>query len=184
MDERGRFFYIIGASGVGKDTLMEYARQRIAGTQPIVFSHRYITRPKALGGEDFIHLAESEFENRRRMGLFALNWKSHGYRYGVGIEIHQWLAKGLDVVLNGSRGYLPQASSRYPELCPVLIRVRREILAERLRQRGRETEAEIEERLQRAVAFDEVAHPRLRVIDNDDDIQAGGERLVEILRRR
>lgn len=183
MDERGRFFYIIGASGVGKDTLIDFARERIAGDRPVVFCHRYITRPAEQGGEDFIHLDEAEFENRRRLGLFALDWKSHGYCYGVGIEIHQWLARGLGVVLNGSRGYLPQAASRYPELCPILITVAPGTLAERLRRRGRETEAEIEERLRRARALEEVSHPRLITIDNSSTVEAAGGRLVEVLCR-
>jgi ribose 1,5-bisphosphokinase len=44
-----RLFYVIGASGAGKDTLLRYARVRVGGSGGVVFAHRYITRPAAAG---------------------------------------------------------------------------------------------------------------------------------------
>ena len=35
-----QLFYIVGASGVGKDSLMEYARLRINASMPVLFAHR------------------------------------------------------------------------------------------------------------------------------------------------
>ena len=46
-----QLIYIVGASGVGKDSLMHYARQRLNGSEPILFAHRYITRPVAGASE-------------------------------------------------------------------------------------------------------------------------------------
>ncbi|BCQ39199.1 hypothetical protein ERHA54_18020 [Erwinia rhapontici] len=102
-------------------------------------------------GENHIALSEHEFRRRREYGLFALDWQAHQFYYGLGIEIDQWLASGLDVVVNGSRLHLTAARQRYGEqLLPVCLQVSAEILAGRLRQRGREDEAAIAQRLQRA----------------------------------
>ena len=79
-----------------------------------------------------------------------MHWQSHGLHYGIGVEIEQWLAQGLKVIVNGSREYLSDAATRYPKLCAVHVRVKPEVLAARLRNRGRESEAAIAKRLERA----------------------------------
>ncbi len=60
-----QLFYIIGASGVGKDSLMNYARQRINGSLPIVFAHRYITRAAKEGNENHVYVSPEEFRSRK-----------------------------------------------------------------------------------------------------------------------
>lgn len=174
-------FYIIGASGVGKDSLLDYARNHIAKDAPLVFAHRYITRPADAGYENHIALSETEFQRRLELGCFAMNWDSHGMRYGIDIGINQWLAKGLSVAMNGSRAYLQQALWNYPELRPVLIRVDQSVLRRRLQLRGRETPEEIEQRLERARALDDLSHPKLVVINNDDDLAQAGEKFMDVL---
>lgn len=174
-------FYLIGASGVGKDSLLDYAREHLAKDAPTVFAHRYITRPTNAGNENHIAMSEKEFQHRLDHGCFAMNWDSHGLRYGIGIGINQWLAKGLNVAMNGSRAYLQQACWNYPELKPVLIRVDQATLRQRLEARGRESAAEIEQRLERARLFDDLHHPNLIVINNDVDLSVAGDKLITIL---
>ena len=120
---KGKLFYVIGASGAGKDSLMNHARQQLAGSQPIVFAHRYITRPAEAGGENHISLFPAEFNNRKALGLFAMEWESHGQQYGIGIEIKTWLVSGINVVVNGSREYLSVVGERFPEMSVILIRL-------------------------------------------------------------
>ncbi|MCZ7010022.1 ribose 1,5-bisphosphate phosphokinase PhnN, partial [Salmonella enterica] len=73
----------------------------------------------------------------------------------------------MKVVVNGSREYLPQAVARYPKLSALHVRVSPEVLAARLRQRGRESEEAIARRLARATApFDVPADCRIVEIDN------------------
>jgi D-tyrosyl-tRNA(Tyr) deacylase len=182
----GRLFYLMGASGAGKDSLMRYAREKLASQPGVIFAHRYITRPSAVdpSGENYISLSEPEFEQRHQAGCFAMHWQSHGYRYGIGVEIDQWLTLGLKVVVNGSRAYLEQALRRYPgRLCPILIEVSPQRLRERLLARGRETVTEIEKRLQRASNFAEQVRktPDWVVIDNEGELKEAGEGLVALL---
>lgn len=173
-------FYVIGASGVGKDSLLHFARNNISQNDPVVFTHRYITRPSNAGGENHIALSQREFERRKQLGCFAMSWHSHNNGYGIGIEINQWLAMGLDVVVNGSREYLPYATDLYPTLIPVLISTNPERLRERLINRGREKPAEIEQRLIKAQALD-IDHPRLVTISNDGELGEAGQKLVSLI---
>jgi ribose 1,5-bisphosphokinase len=175
-----RLYYVMGASGAGKDSLLGYARQRLADRLHIVFAHRYITRPSDSGGENHVALSMVEFEMRRRLGCFALDWQAHGNGYGIGCEIDLWLSLGIDVVINGSRGHFPQAASRYANLVGILVEAAPAILAERLHLRGREVGSEIGARLQRA-ANDELDHHCLVRLRNDGPLQQAGENLVRIL---
>lgn len=175
-------FYVIGASGVGKDSLLDYARRHLREGAPLVFAHRYITRAADAGGENHVALSDLEFELRRRAGCFAMHWHSHDTRYGVGVEIDQWLATGLSVVVNGSREYLDTAAGLYAELRPILVTADADVLAQRLRQRGREDRTRIGERLAMAKALDErTRHPRLERLGNDGSLAESGQRLLALL---
>lgn len=176
-------FYVVGASGSGKDTLVNYARSKLATESRVAFAHRYITRPHDSGGENHISLSSEEFEARVASKLFAMHWYSHELSYGIGIEINQWLAKGISVVVNGSRGYLDNAFHHYPELLPVWINVSTDVLRDRLIHRGRESLEQIEKRLNR--------HRRLEqkfigddVINNNGPLKEGGDALVRLILQR
>jgi ribose 1,5-bisphosphokinase len=169
--------YIVGASGSGKDSLMRYARERLADNPDVLFAHRYITRAPDAGGENHVALSMQEFAARDKAGLFALQWKSHGHAYGIGIEINQWLAKGITVVVNGSREYLAEAARLYPAMLPVRIEVSPEILRDRLQARGRESRAEIDARLARHQSMRQSTYDGI-IITNDGPLAEAGEALV------
>ncbi|MDP3005883.1 MAG: phosphonate metabolism protein/1,5-bisphosphokinase (PRPP-forming) PhnN [Methylotenera sp.] len=175
----GSLFYVVGPSGSGKDSLMSYARKKLATNPKVVFAHRYITRPANAGGENHVALSEEEFTTRVQSSLFAMHWESHGCRYGIGSEINMWLAKGYNVVMNGSREHLPYAQKSHPKLTPVWVEVKQEVLAERLRARGREDEADIRERLMRAAMYQ--ATPGGITIRNDGALEDAGEQLVQLI---
>lgn len=169
--------YVVGASGAGKDSVMETVKKRIWPGTPLVFAHRYITRPASMGGENYISLSETEFHLRKKAGFFSMDWHSHGYYYGLGIEINMWLHKGFSVVVNGSREYLPTASAIYPNMKVCLIQVSKDILVERLTKRGRETPKEIRKRLERADSF-QVSHPNLFTINNDYTLEESADQFI------
>lgn len=175
-----KLFYMIGASGAGKDSLMNYCRNKLNGQLQVVFAHRYITRPVTADAENHIHLTEQEFQLRLMHGLFALNWQSHGWHYGIGTEIDNWLEKGLTVVINGSREYLPIALQKYPAMQPVLIGADADLIKERLYSRGREDAASIARRIARN---DEFNLPQANVIriDNNAELGTAAQKLLKIL---
>jgi ribose 1,5-bisphosphokinase len=178
----GRLFYLMGASGVGKDSLLQFLQAHLPADAPVRLPHRYITRPMDAGGEAHIEIGEEIFHWQAVLGGFAMHWDSHGFHYGIGRDIDAWLAQGLQVVLNGSRHYLETAHSRYPNLQPILVSVSHDALFERLTQRGRENIEEIERRLQRAEALDRaLAHGDLTILHNDGPLCEAGERLLELV---
>ena len=57
----GTFFLIVGPSGVGKDTLLDGARERLLGNRWFLFPQRIITRSADAGGEDHIPATSEDF---------------------------------------------------------------------------------------------------------------------------
>lgn len=178
---QARLIYIAGPSGSGKDSLMRYAREKLAGESHIQFAHRYITRPADACGENHIALSPAEFESRATAGLFAMHWRSHDLDYGIGVEVMQWLDRGMTVVINGSREYLSKAQIQYPELVPVIIEVSTSLLKQRLLARGRESEQEIDARLARNQMIREQS-VQAQIIRNDGPLGVAGNRLVDLIR--
>lgn len=179
----GRLVYVIGPSGSGKDSIMNYARERLSGDPGApVFVRRHITRPAESGGEDHIPITPVDFEQGCDAGRFALAWRANGHGYGIPAEIDVALAAGRHVVLNGSRAYLQEAAARYAALKPVLIRIDPGVLRQRLNTRGREGAEEIDARVRRAIAFERVDHPELAEIANDGPCEQAGEAFLALLR--
>lgn len=146
---RGRLVYLVGASGVGKDTVLRALRESLRPGDRTVVAHRYITRAEAKGAENHVALSEREFRMRLDAGCFALNWESHGLYYGIGCEIEGWLASGLCVLVNGSRAHWPAVRKRFPDARLVEITASAETIRSRIIDRGRDSASEIEARLRR-----------------------------------
>ena len=177
---RGKLFYVIGPSGAGKDSLIDYAKRH--GTpERIKFVRRYITRAANAGFERHIEVTRAGFQAKLEERFFALWWESHGNYYGISAVIDEWMEMGYNVVMNGSRGYLPKAIERYPDLVAVLVEVSPEVLRNRLHNRGRETSEQIEKRIQRSRQFDNLTAPNLVRINNDVALELSGARFIEII---
>ncbi|WP_153102382.1 phosphonate metabolism protein/1,5-bisphosphokinase (PRPP-forming) PhnN [Paraburkholderia hayleyella] len=185
----GRLVYVIGPSGAGKDALIQFARQQLGQPSgslsepivPVVFAHRYITRASR-EGENHIVLSADEFALRSARGLFALEWASHALRYGIGVELDSWLARGLRVVVNGSRAYLPQVLARYPQAEVVHVEAAPAVLAARLGTRQRETAGQVAERLARRVPFTLPDDTPFTAIDNSGELAIAGAAFVAAVR--
>jgi ribose 1,5-bisphosphokinase len=145
----GRLVYLVGASGVGKDSVLTGLRADLRPEDGVVVAHRYITRQVSADGENHVALSRQEFELRRAAGCFAMHWDSHGFEYGIGREIELWLAQGLTVLVNGSRAHGPEVRRQYPAAQLVEITASDAVIRQRLQARGRESAVEIEARLTR-----------------------------------
>ena len=178
----GSLVYVMGPSGAGKDSVLGRARALLPPDAPVVFAHRYITRPADTGGENHVAVTRAEFAMRRAHGLFAYHWHAHGNDYAVGREIHDWRAAGLTVVVSGSRDHFLRTGGLDSQARPVLITAPAERLKQRLAGRGRESALEAAERLERAEAYD-IDDPRLVTIVNDATIDEAASSFVRLLSR-
>ncbi|NWA05417.1 phosphonate metabolism protein/1,5-bisphosphokinase (PRPP-forming) PhnN [Pseudomonas gingeri] len=182
----GRLIYLIGPSGSGKDSLLDAAREPLA-QRGCRIVRRVITRSAEAVGEAAHGVSAEQFAAMQVQGAFALSWKANGLFYGIPREIDQWLEEGQDVLVNGSRGYLPQARERYPDLLVVLLTVDQVVLRERLLARGRESLPEIEARLARNADFTLGAgvlaadDPSLVLLDNSGPIRQTVTRLFALI---
>jgi len=143
----GRLIAVVGPSGVGKDTVMAALA---AATSGLGLVRRVITRPADAGGEAFHGVTDAVFDDMRRDGAFALWWGAHGLRYGVPATVDTDLRDGRDLLVNLSRAVLPEARRRFDRFAVLSLTATPEVLATRLRARGREDAAQITARLARA----------------------------------
>jgi ribose 1,5-bisphosphokinase len=176
----GPLVYVMGPSGAGKDSVLERARGMLSIEMPVVFAHRYITRPADVGGENHVALSRGEFALRRAHGLFAFHWHAHGNDYGIGREIDAWRAADLAVVVSGSREHYEKVAGMDPDLHPVLITAPPDKLKARLAARGREDAVAASGRLARSEAYS-VSDPRLVTIVNDGALDAAAEAFIRAL---
>jgi ribose 1,5-bisphosphokinase len=172
---RGRLVCVVGASGSGKDALIEWVRERHPAG--IAFAQRTITRPALSGGERHAEVDDAEFDVLLAQDAFALHWRAHGHRYGIRREIDDWLAQGLTVVLNGSREHLPRARADYPQIEVVHVAAPQEVLRARLEARAREDAESTRLRLARRLR---VPQPALQIC-NAGPLQTAGEQLLRFL---
>jgi ribose 1,5-bisphosphokinase len=178
---KGRMVLVIGPSGAGKDTLLDYARERLKTDPTFRFVRRVVTRPPTFG-EVFESVTEEAFFRRSERGEFSLEWSAHGHRYALPAVVHQWLAGGCVVIANGSRASLADARARFASLSVIGIRVSPGVLAARLANRGREPLTEQHARLARNQQFSTDGLSACE-ISNDGPVQEGGDALVRELRR-
>jgi ribose 1,5-bisphosphokinase len=171
----GAFVAVVGASGVGKDALLSYARERSDAR----FPRRAITRPPG-PGEDHDPMTEEQFAKSLSQGAFAVHWHAHGLRYGIPAAADAEVRDGLVVVANVSRSVLGELDARYRRLVVVRVTVSEEVRAQRLRARSREAEPGIGQRLARPDPAP--GHPVDAVIQNDGSLVEGGDRLLRVIR--
>jgi ribose 1,5-bisphosphokinase len=187
----GAFVAVVGASGVGKDALLSYAREQSglsyarlsgAGEHPGAlarFPRRVITRPPG-PGEDHEPVTEDEFARARERGAFAVCWHAHGLCYGIPASADAEVRDGRVVVANVSRGVIGELAARYRRLVVVQVTVPEQVREQRLRGRGREPEPGIGRRLARPDPAP--GHRVDAVIENDGSLAEGGAQLARIIR--
>jgi guanylate kinase len=149
-------------SGAGKTTL---ARRLLSMHRELGFSVSYTTRSPRRGeqsGVDYHFVSDGEFDAMVAAEAFAEWCVVHGRRYGTAVEtVRAALQSGQQVLLDIDYQGAEKLRAQFPLdarlvyiLPPTLA-----ILAERLRARGTDSEAVIEQRL--AKAREELRHYRL-----------------------
>ncbi|SOZ69423.1 putative bifunctional: glycosyl transferase and thymidine/pyrimidine nucleoside phosphorylase [Cupriavidus taiwanensis] len=179
MDASGTFFFVVGPSGAGKDSLMDGARAAL--DDDYVFARRVITRPEGAGGEAHEAVSEMEFARRMANGEFLVTWDAHDLRYGLPCSLVSELERGRNVVANGSRAVIAELARRLPRFVVVLVTAPHDVLARRIAARGRESGAQVARRVARTGA---ALPPEVRCItvSNDSTLEVGRARFVQALR--
>lgn len=180
MQRRGVLFLVVGPSGVGKDSLIDGARRLLADDVSYCFPKRYITRPQDAGGEPHRAVTDEEFDRLEAQGAMMLSWEAHGHRYGIPIAAEEALMSGRAVVVNVSRQVIDEARQAWPPVRILLVTASRGVLAARLAGRGRETEDEIQRRLDRMDAYRVVGDDVCEVV-NEDQLDRAIDRIVALL---
>jgi ribose 1,5-bisphosphokinase len=181
MKTQGMLVAVVGASGVGKDSLISYAAARLPSASNVRFVRRVITRPAECGGEDHDYLPLHSFEQVERGGGFAVSWSAHGLRYGVPASVADFVEGGGLAVLNGSRSALAAIAEAFPRIKVVEVTASVEVLERRLRSRGRETPADVARRLERRIQ-DHALDFRAARIDNSGQLPEAGEKFLSYLK--
>lgn len=170
-----RLVYVVGPSGAGKDSLLQWLVQHPPAHTRLHLARRTVTRPASAGGEDHEAVDAPTFAALLEANAFALHWSANGLQYGIRTQEFAALATGAWVLVSGSRAHLALAQQRYPGLSAVHVHASAGVLRQRLRARRRESNAEVEARLHRALAFDAPADAFC--LTNDEDLESAGHRL-------
>ncbi|MBO1325516.1 phosphonate metabolism protein/1,5-bisphosphokinase (PRPP-forming) PhnN [Acetobacter sp. TBRC 12305] len=181
MTGSGIFCVVVGASGVGKDTLLAGAWAALREDTRFAFAQRVITRPENVGTEGHESVGAEEFEALMASGALVHGWKAHGLSYGWRTEQFAALAQGGCVIANGSRADIPALREKFANLVVIEITARDETIARRLATRGRENAQAIASRLARK-PLPMPADVSVFHVSNDTDVQSGVNALVATIR--
>ena len=176
-----RLIYVMGPSGAGKDSVLGWLRENLPKEMPVHWARRTITRPASVGGEVHEAFDAQGFELLRSQNAFALAWHANGLHYGIRRTELTGLQQGCWVLVNGSRGHLPQAMQSHPGLQAVHITADPATLMQRLIQRQRETPEQIQQRVARASAF--VVPQGVIEISNNGSLDEAGQALLRALQK-
>lgn len=145
-------FIISAPSGVGKSTIV---RTVLARDPQLRFSVSYTTRsprPGETNGVDYHFLSRGDFEAGIREGRF-LEWaKVFGNYYGTDRrKVEAWLSEGVDVLLEiDVQGARKVRATDLAATTLFILPPSLDVLEQRLRRRGTETEDVIQKRLDAA----------------------------------
>lgn len=174
----GTLFIISGPSGAGKTTLIKEVRKQLGKIGiSLYFSVSHTTRKPRTGEEEGVNyyfVGDEVFHRMASHGEFLEHAFVHAHWYGTSkAEVKGRLESGQDVILDidfqGARQIADDAELSARSLNVFIFPPSFEALEQRLRDRGLNTDQEIETRLQKAM--DEITAGKefyKYVIINDD----------------
>ncbi|MES2830603.1 MAG: phosphonate metabolism protein/1,5-bisphosphokinase (PRPP-forming) PhnN [Pseudomonadota bacterium] len=178
----GRLFYLVGPSGVGKDSLLQWLQQHLGENTRTVFARRAITR-QPHPSELHEQIDTDTFWEQVCHGEFSMFWQANGACYGVRREIEADMRAGRDVIVNGSRAYSPCVRQAFPEARIIWLTADPETISQRLISRQRETGAALVDRVARAAQYVPPIDESVIAIDNSGALEVAGARLLALLQR-
>lgn len=175
---QGRLILVVGPSGVGKDSLIAGARERLANDSRFHFPLRVVTRFCDAERELHNSVTEAQFGQMEAAGAFCLSWQTHGLSYGIPASVTAALSLGHRVVVNVSRGVVESARERFPNVQVLHVTADPAVVAARLQIRGGISEADRKARLERRVDWPP-AGIAVTEVRNDGTLDQGLQRFLE-----
>ncbi len=173
----GRWVFVCGPSGAGKDSVISWAAQHLGARSDITFSRRMVTRPR-YPGSDHEEVSREQLARLLGAGRLVWCWEANGWHYGIEAHYAAKVSTGHVVVVNGSREHA-HGLVALPQVRVVHVVAEAGTLAARLAQRGREEPWEVARRLARNALFPDLqAHC---TIVNEGELAQAGQTLVEYL---
>ena len=178
--------YMVGPSGVGKDSLLAWLAQRPHMDLPthLHIARRSITRPEEGGTEVHEALTEQAFSDLEAANGFAMRWEANGLRYGIRHAELAPLEHGHWVLVNGSRAYVSEVRRTWPGASVLHIKAPADVVRERLLARGRETGAELEARIRRSQGLSAERLTGDMELVNGSGLDTSGRELLALLAGR
>jgi phosphonate metabolism protein PhnN/1,5-bisphosphokinase (PRPP-forming) len=161
---------IVGASGVGKDSLLK----SIQNQTDAKFIRRYITREPDANESNF-YLDENAFLQRQEQDFFLSTWQAHNNLYGIA---RPHIEPGVNII-SISRGAIKDFEKAYEDVTTIHITLSKEELEKRLRARGREDENAIQKRLNRT--YPKIEAKKLIEFDNSDPLKIASQNFLTLL---
>lgn len=174
MQKKGHLFIISGPSGSGKTTLtvcaLEYLKKNYSIKQAITYTTR-AARAGEVNGYDYYFITEQEFKNKIDKNDF-LEWSTwYGAYYGTSIKLQHDLLKGTSYIIILDRQGAKSLKRLLTDAHTIWIQpASLELLKERLTIRGKNTAAEVEERIEKAcieIEQEKREHFYEKIINND-----------------
>jgi guanylate kinase len=184
----GTLFVVAAPSGAGKSSLVNALLER---EPTISLSISHTTRPPRVGelyGRHYYFVERDAFEKQVAAGIFLEHAEVHGNLYGTsGTTVQALLAQGRDVLLEIDWQGAQQIRRSKPDCVSVFILPpSRAELERRLRGRGSDTAAVIEQRLRNS--REEIAHAHefdfILINDVFDDALTDLQSIVRAVRQR
>lgn len=166
----GSLYVVVAPSGAGKTSLVRALLGRHPGLKLSVSHTTRAPREGEVDGEDYFFVPRQTFEAQRDAGEFIEHAIVHGNLYGTsGKWIRERIASGDDILLEIDWQGAVQVSNQFPDAVGIFIAPPSvDELRTRLKRRGQDASAVIEQRVAAASRELQEAHRFQYVIINQD----------------
>ncbi len=182
----GKLVIISAPSGTGKNAIIRELLKLFPNTTRLVTTTTRDPRPGEKNGIDYHFVSEMEFQNMLSSGEFlesnnyAGNWYgSEKQKLQKDLSQHEFVFSTLDV--NGKKS-LDKIS--FPHISIFLLPDSIDMLDDRIRHRGGESESDIEKRI--AIAHDEIAEAGnydFQVVNTEGEMYKTVKQIQEFLKQ-
>ncbi len=183
MSEKGLLVVFSGPSGAGKDTVLKRLMEKEPGIRLSVSATTRAPREGETDGKDYHFLTRAHFDELVANDKMLEHAEYCGNCYGTPSEpIEKWQAEGCDVILEIEVQGGAQIKAKRPDCVSIFVLPPSlEVLENRLRRRGTESEEAIQKRLGAAKA--EIAKAVLYdYIIVNDDLETAVDEMAGLLR--